>query len=54
MFSENKLFSSWNLKNKQYSLLNYILPTEDIEDLNLVKKNIKNLENFEFSEIVKK
>ena len=27
---------------------------EDIEDLNLIKKNIENLENFEFREIVKK
>ena len=44
----------WNSNPKQFELLNYILPTEDLEDLNLIKKNIENLENFEFKEIVKK
>ncbi|MDC0046928.1 hypothetical protein OAJ20_04800, partial [Candidatus Pelagibacter sp.] len=28
MFSENDLFNNWNLNNKQYYLLNYILPSE--------------------------
>ncbi|MDC3186398.1 hypothetical protein OA962_00260 [Candidatus Pelagibacter sp.] len=54
MFSDNILYNMWNSNIKQHDLLNYILPTEDLEDLNLVKKNIKNLENFEFREIVKK
>ena len=54
MFSDNVIYNLWNSNIKQYDLLNYILPTEDLEDLNLVKKNIENLENFEFSEIVKK
>ena len=54
MFSDNIIYNKWNSNNKQFELLNYILPTEDLEDLNLVKKNIKNLENFEFREIVKK
>jgi len=54
MFSDNIIYNQWNSNIKQYDLLNYILPTEDLEDLNLVKKNIKNLENFEFNEIVKK
>jgi len=54
MFSDNIIYNLWNSNIKQYDLLNYILPTEDLEDLNLIKKNRKNLENFEFSEIVKK
>ncbi len=54
MFSDNNIYNLWNSNIKQYHLLNYILPTEDLEDINLVKKNIKNLENFEFSKIVKK
>ena len=54
MFSDNIIYDQWNSNTKQYELLNYILPTEDLEDLNLIKKNIENLENFEFSEIVKK
>ncbi len=54
MFSDNIIYNLWNSNIKQYDLLNYILPTEDLEDLNLIKKNIENLENYEFSEIVKK
>ena len=54
MFSENIIHNLWNSNIKKYDLLNYILPTEDLEDLNIIKKNIKNLEEFEFSEIIKK
>ena len=54
MFSDNTIFNLWNSNKKKYELLNYILPTEDLEDLKLVEKNIKDLENFEFREIVKK
>ena len=54
MFSDNIIYNQWNSNTKQFELLNYILPTEDLEDLNLIKKNIENLENFEFREIVKK
>ena len=54
MFSDNVLYNLWNTNINQHDLLNYILPTEDLEDLKLLEKNINNLENFEFSEIVKK
>ncbi len=54
MFSENKLFSSWNLNNKKYSLLNYILPTEDLDDFRLIKQNINILETYDFKEIIQK
>jgi len=54
MFSDNIIYTLWNTNIRQFELLNYILPTEDLEDLNLVKQNIKNLEDFEFTEIVKK
>jgi hypothetical protein len=54
IFSESDLFSNWNLNIKKYHLLNYILPTEDIEDFNLIKRNAKNLENYDFEEIIKK
>ena len=38
MFSENKLYNNWNSNNKKYSLLNYILPTQDLDDFSLIKK----------------
>ncbi len=54
MFSENKLFTRWNSDIKKYSLLNYILPTQDLDDFNLIKNNIKNLESYDFKEILDK
>ena len=54
MFSESYLFNNWNTNNKRYHLLNYILPTEDLEDFNLIKRSSKNLENYDFQEIIKK
>ena len=54
MFSENNLFNNWNLNKKKFDLINYILPTEDLEDFNEIKKNIKNLENYDFKEIIDK
>ena len=54
MFSESYLFNNWNLDKKKHHLLNYILPTEDLEDYNLIKRNSKNLENYNFQEILKK
>jgi len=54
MFSEDKLFSSWNVNNKKYSLLNYILPTQDLDDFSLIRRNINNLETYDFKEIINK
>tara|TARA_A100001015_G_scaffold305752_1_gene398943 strand:+ start:2095 stop:3183 length:1089 start_codon:yes stop_codon:yes gene_type:complete len=54
MFSENKLFTKWNLDNKKYSLLNYILPTQDLDDFSLIKRNINNLETYDFKDIINK
>ena len=54
MFSENKLFINWNSNNKKYSLINYILPTQDLDDFSLIKSNFNNLENYDFKEILDK
>ena len=54
LFSESQLFKNWNFKKEKYHQLNYILPNEDIDDYNLIKKNINNLEDFDFREISKK
>jgi hypothetical protein len=54
IFSESYVFNNWNFNVKKYHLLNYILPTEDIEDFNLIKRNSKNLESFNFKEIIRK
>ncbi len=53
-FSENNLFNNWNKYNKKSHLLEYILPTEDLEDLNLIKKNYETIEKYNFEEITMK
>ena len=35
-------------------MINYILPTEDIEDLELIKRKYNSIENYDFQEIIKK
>lgn len=54
LFSENVFYENWNKFNEKYYLLNYILPNEDIEDIRLIKKNINNIEEYDFNEIVTK
>ena len=44
----------WNKSSEDYFLLSYILPNEDIEDINHIKKNINNIEDYNFNEIVSK
>jgi hypothetical protein len=54
IFSENYIFNNWNSNNQKYHLLRYILPTKDLEDFNLIKKNSKYIESYNFNEIIKK
>ena len=54
MFSESNLFKKWNLDIKNYHLLKYILPLDDLEDFTLIKNNSNNLENYHFKEIIQK
>ena len=54
IFSESYIFNNWNSYIQKYHLLNYILPTEDLEDFNLIKRNLKNLESYNFKEIIQK
>jgi len=54
IFSESSLFNNWNSNIKKHHLLNYILPTEDLEDFNLIKQNSKDLEKYDFEEIIQK
>ena len=54
LFSDSYFFNKWNDKKKIYHLIEYILPNEDLEELNLIQKNFKNIENYDFLEIIKK
>ena len=52
--NQNIFYKNWNLNIKNYHLIQYILPNEDIEDYNIIRKNINNIENYNFKEITKK
>ena len=54
MFSKNQIYKNWKEQNEKNHLINYILPTEDLEDLNLIRKNYLEIENYDFEEIIKK
>ena len=54
LLSENPFYINWTKFSKKYHLLDYVLPNEDLDDLNIIKNNINNLEDYEFKEIIKK
>ena len=54
LFNNNIFYDTWNLKKERFFLLNYILPTEDLEDVNLILKNSDSIEEYDFKNIVKK
>ena len=54
LLSENPFYINWTKFSKKYHLLDYVLPNEDLDDLNIIKNNINNLEDYEFKEIITK
>ena len=54
IFSNNIVFDKWKDYTESYHLIDYILPTEDLEDLNLIKNNYENIEKYNFKEIISK
>ena len=54
IFSNNPIYDNWNDITKRYHLINYLLPSEDLEDLNLIKEKLDLLETYDFNDITKK
>lgn len=54
IFSENNVYDEWNNHNESHHLIEYILPTEDLEDLNLIKSKFEFIEQYDFKEITNK
>ena len=54
IFSNNPIYYNWNKTNKRYQLINYLLPSEDLEDFNLIKEKLDIIETYDFNEITKK
>ena len=54
VFSNNKVFVNWNNSIKTNHLIDYILLTEDLEDINLIKSKYEIIEQYDFKEITDK
>ncbi len=51
IFSQNQLFEEWN-NNKDFKEINFILPVENIEDINFIKNNQEILEEINLDRLV--
>ena len=54
IFTNNKIFKEWNKFKENHHLIEYVLPTEDLEDLEMIKKKYESLEQYDFKEIINK
>ncbi len=53
-FNQNIFFEKWLTNKNSNYLLKYSLPNQDIEDYHLLKRNLDNLEDYNFREITDK
>ena len=54
LFDKNIFYNKWNEDKKNYHLLDYLLPSEDLEDLSIIQENYNSIEDYDFSSLVKK
>ncbi len=51
VFSQNKFFKEWN-EQKDFENINFILPVENVDDIEFIKSNLQSLEEIDLSELV--
>ena len=54
LFTNNIFYQKWNEDKKNYHLLDYLLPSEDIEDLKDIQEASGTIENYDFTSLIKK
>ena len=54
LFNNNIFYEKWNNKSKNYQLLDYLLPSEDLEDLNKLQEMSSSIETHDFMNLIKK
>ena len=54
IFYNNKIFEDWNKRSENSELIKYILPTEDLEDLNFLKSKFEIIEKYDFKDLTNK
>ncbi|MDA7572947.1 hypothetical protein N8745_01655 [Candidatus Pelagibacter sp.] len=54
LFENNIFYKKWNFEKKNYQLLEYLLPSEDLEDLNNIQEMASSIENYDFVNLINK
>ena len=54
LFNDNIFYDKWNEQKNSYDLLDYLLPSEDIEDLIELQKMSNDIETYDFSNLINK
>ena len=54
LFTNNIFYEKWNHTKKNYYLLDYLLPSEDLDDLNKVQEMSDEIENYDFMKLIAK
>jgi len=54
LFNNNIFYEKWNDQKNSYDLLDYLLPSEDIEDLIELQKTSNDIETYDFSNLINK
>ena len=54
LFNDNIFYEKWNDIIKNYQLLDYLLPSEDLEDLNKIQEMSNSIETYDFTNLIRK
>jgi hypothetical protein len=54
LFNNNIFYEKWNDIKNNYQLLDYLLPSEDLEDLNKIQEMSNTIETYDFINLIKK
>ena len=53
-FTNNIFYQKWNNQIKNHHLLEYLLPSEDLEELSIIQNNYRSIEDYDFQDFIKK
>ena len=54
LFNNNVFYEKWNNTKKNHQLLEYLLPSEDLEDLNKIQEMSSTIETYDFTNLITK
>ena len=54
LFSENIFYQNWLANNEDQNQLIYVLPADDLDDIQIIKSKYEFLDDYDFKEIIKK